>query len=541
MSAATIAAGRPSVPDRPTAAAAELAALDGRSVEAARLADAVLADPTGGAAEQARAADVLAVVVARRGMLAQAAELHLWAARTAPGTASPAAAIALVGTGTVGATGPVTTSAAPTLRSGADGLVARAVHAAVRPGGSAAALSDLTRAAATLECRGVPVLQDDSPAALGALVALHRGEADLAASLLDRALAAELGGPGLRRRHLLLRAWAAMTDGDVAAARDGLAAAHALGDPVDARDELVAVALEAGLARRVGDTRALLALWGRAREAVLRHAVDLWSLLPIGELLVVAARLGEGAWLAPHATDADELLTALGRPALWAAPWHWSGFLAAVVAEDPPGATAHAGRLRDAAADAAPGDCLAPVLARATGCWLDVLAGAVDADAVTAVATSLREVGMGFDAARLAKEAAVRTADRRTLAAMLNLARAVLPASGPATTADVPAHGPAGSPVDSAPAVPADPTAVSATPVTRAAAPAGPRRSRPPLLSDREREVAVLLLEGMTYRQIGDRLFITAKTVEHHVGRMRQRLGSESRTDLFADLRAALG
>ena len=53
--------------------------------------------------------------------------------------------------------------------------------------------------------------------------------------------------------------------------------------------------------------------------------------------------------------------------------------------------------------------------------------------------------------------------------------------------------------------------------------------------------MAVLLLEGMTYRQIGDRLFITAKTVEHHVGRMRQRLGSETRTDLFADLRATIG
>jgi DNA-binding CsgD family transcriptional regulator len=309
---------------------------------------------------------------------------------------------------------------------------------------------------------------------------------------------------------------------------------------------------------------------------VLRHAVDLWSLLPIGELLVVAARLGEGAWLAPHATDADELLTALGRPALWVAPWHWCGFLAAVVAEDPPGATAHAARLRDAAAAAAaPGDCLAPVLARATDCWLDVLAGAVDADAVTAVATSLRDVGMGFDAARLAKEAAVRTADRRTLAAMLNLARAVLPASGRATTATpgtaVPgtatnptATSPtatAGTALDGpaadAPAVPAARTAVSpagapgagtpgpssrpGTPEPGAAALAGPRRPRPPLLSDREREVAVLLLEGMTYRQIGDRLFITAKTVEHHVGRMRQRLGSETRTGLFADLREALG
>ena len=45
----------------------------------------------------------------------------------------------------------------------------------------------------------------------------------------------------------------------------------------------------------------------------------------------------------------------------------------------------------------------------------------------------------------------------------------------------------------------------------------------------------------MTYREIGDRLFITAKTVEHHVGRMRHRLGSETRTDLFSELRVLVG
>jgi DNA-binding CsgD family transcriptional regulator len=57
------------------------------------------------------------------------------------------------------------------------------------------------------------------------------------------------------------------------------------------------------------------------------------------------------------------------------------------------------------------------------------------------------------------------------------------------------------------------------------------------LLSEREREVAVLVLEGLTYKQIGERLFISAKTVEHHVARMRQRLGSGSRGELFAHLR----
>ncbi|NMH82416.1 helix-turn-helix transcriptional regulator, partial [Pseudonocardia xinjiangensis] len=60
-------------------------------------------------------------------------------------------------------------------------------------------------------------------------------------------------------------------------------------------------------------------------------------------------------------------------------------------------------------------------------------------------------------------------------------------------------------------------------------------------LSGREREVAALVLEGLTYKEIGEQLFISAKTVEHHVARMRQRLGSSSRGELFAHLRQIVG
>jgi DNA-binding CsgD family transcriptional regulator len=512
-------------------AEAERAATAGELVDAARCADAVLAEADADPARLVRAAHVLAGVHAHRGMLADAADLHAWVAAVAPGSASPAAAVALVGTGR-GIVEPAVDPgrpAPPTLRAGAEGLVGRAVAASVRPGGSAAALSELTRAAAMLECRGGAVLLDDSPAALGALVALHRGEPDLARSLADRAVAADLGGAPLRRRHLLLRAWADMAGGDLAAARAGLDTAAARPEPAHARDELVAVALEAGLVRRAGDTRGLLAVWTRAREAVLHHAVDLWSLLAIGELVVVAGRLGQQAWLAPHADAVDELLAVLDRPVLWAAPWHWCAFLAAVAAEDPPAAQRHAAHLADAASDpAAHAGSLAALLARAARVWLHVLAGEVDLDEVSSATTALAEAGMAYDGARLAKEAAGRTTDKRVLAAMLGLARGLL--AGPATAEEpTPAEA-------AAPATPADPT----LPAPRAPEPPPRPSSRPAVLSEREREVAELLLDGMTYREIGDRLFITAKTVEHHVGRMRQRLGSESRTDLFADLRDAL-
>ena len=59
-------------------------------------------------------------------------------------------------------------------------------------------------------------------------------------------------------------------------------------------------------------------------------------------------------------------------------------------------------------------------------------------------------------------------------------------------------------------------------------------------LSDREREVAELLLLGMPYRDIGSQLFISAKTVEHHVARIRRRLGAESRSEMLSMLRAML-
>jgi DNA-binding CsgD family transcriptional regulator len=101
--------------------------------------------------------------------------------------------------------------------------------------------------------------------------------------------------------------------------------------------------------------------------------------------------------------------------------------------------------------------------------------------------------------------------------------------------------GPMGAPV----APRADPEAGPATeerPAPRRVAPQPePEESAEGPLSEREREVARLVLEGLTYKQIGEQLFISAKTVEHHVARMRQRLGSSSRGELFAHLRHIVG
>ncbi|HEU5110273.1 MAG TPA: helix-turn-helix transcriptional regulator, partial [Micromonosporaceae bacterium] len=68
--------------------------------------------------------------------------------------------------------------------------------------------------------------------------------------------------------------------------------------------------------------------------------------------------------------------------------------------------------------------------------------------------------------------------------------------------------------------------------VTRGAAAGG--------LSGRERAVGELLLDGLTQKEIGARLYISPKTVEQHVARLRQKLGAGNRAELIAALRVRL-
>jgi DNA-binding CsgD family transcriptional regulator len=51
------------------------------------------------------------------------------------------------------------------------------------------------------------------------------------------------------------------------------------------------------------------------------------------------------------------------------------------------------------------------------------------------------------------------------------------------------------------------------------------------LLTEREQEVLRLVTLGLTNRQIGTRLFLSAKTVEHHVGAVLRKLGVKTRTE----------
>jgi DNA-binding NarL/FixJ family response regulator len=52
------------------------------------------------------------------------------------------------------------------------------------------------------------------------------------------------------------------------------------------------------------------------------------------------------------------------------------------------------------------------------------------------------------------------------------------------------------------------------------------------LLSDREREVLQLIARGYTYRELGDELFISPKTVESHVSSVLRKLQLSNRNEL---------
>jgi len=348
-------------------------------------------------------------------------------------------------------------------------------------------------------------------------VALHCGETDVAVSVLERALDRSVGGSFARARYQLLLAWVAMLRGEAALARCWLARAVDESGTVEPREELFAAALAVGLARRESDIPVLRAAWACARAALVRHPADLFALLPLGELAVAAARLGDFDRLAPHLHHAWTLLARLGDPPLWAVPLHWYCLHAALLREQPEAAQLPAAAL----AQAGRNNHYAAVLATAAHAWLRVLAGQIDPSEVEATARKLQSVGLANDGSRLAGQAAIRTTDRKAMVVLLGCARA-LQATGPGAGNPAAGEGQDDSPEPMPPAPPV-----------------GPVGSAP--LSDREREVAELVLAGLTYRQIGERLFISAKTVEHHVARMRQRLGVSSRDELFAHLRTFVG
>jgi DNA-binding NarL/FixJ family response regulator len=56
--------------------------------------------------------------------------------------------------------------------------------------------------------------------------------------------------------------------------------------------------------------------------------------------------------------------------------------------------------------------------------------------------------------------------------------------------------------------------------------------SQPPVLTPREADVVRLVADGLTNEEVGHALGVTSKTVEAHLGRIFERTGIQSRTEL---------
>ncbi|MGJ9412936.1 LuxR C-terminal-related transcriptional regulator [Aeromicrobium sp. CF4.19] len=351
----------------------------------------------------------------------------------------------------------------------------------------------LARSASALAPSGAAALMPDTPAALASIVAISRGEPAAADVVLDRALHAGLGGEPGRRRHLLLSAWTLMVRGHLDEAESRIESVGSEAD-LSERDTLLLMGLRAGIARRRSDLPATSAAWREIRGHILGLRVDLFDLLPLSEMVVVAARLGDGERVRPMLRSAMELLDRLGHPPTWTATLHWSGVQAAFLAQSPAALVPHA----EALVKAADVSTYAAALAKAGQTWLQILRNEADMDSVEEAVTALAEVGHVWDASRLAGQAAARGRDREASLSLMHLARRV--------------------------------EAGDSRRRVREAADSS-------VLTDRELDVARLVLAGHGYRAIGERLFISPKTVEHHVARMRRRLGASSRGELLTMLR----
>ncbi|MGE5828470.1 MAG: helix-turn-helix transcriptional regulator [Micromonosporaceae bacterium] len=472
--------------DAVNAGAAPAAVAAGRAEAAALLGLAVDPDVDGvSPTDAARLALVHGAVAAHQVLAGRCAATLAAAAAPGPALAVPS----LVATGQLSQAGAAAAAGAPVSLA----RIAEAARAMTDP---AAALPLFIEAAEALERAAPEVVLPDTPHALGALMAVAAGDVASAEHLLQRAQATQVGGPAAQDRHRLLLGWVRLRAGryDTAVAELRRVSAVTLAG----RERLLLAALTAGVARRGGDIARLREAWDGVEQALARGAVDLSTLEVVEELIVAAARVRRHQRAGPILDELDAIVRRLGDPPVWTVALGWIRLQVAVAVEDAEAAAQAAARLATVEVGAARprAQCAAAQL------WARALTGEVDPDGVIAAADDLATAELPWEASRLAGQAAIRTVDPAAARRLLERARDLASAEVGAGEARV------------------------------EGAPGG--------LSERELEVARMVLDGATYREIGARLFITPKTVEHHVARIRTTLGATSRAEFVAALREAL-
>ncbi|NYF97320.1 helix-turn-helix transcriptional regulator [Janibacter cremeus] len=453
-----------------------------------------------------RAVSTAIVAHVERGLASQARALALWASSalgTVPAVDLLAARQAAgdpaqndVPEDTGAATATAAGAGAPTLGK----MAARTAYQGLQDsltGATADAVGQLVKAAHLLP--PAPSALSPYPISLVAgWAALHLGDSATARAVAERAR------PSLRphivQRELLL-GWAALWQGNPPGARDHAdRAASGLHDS-QLRNRLVLAGLRSGIARRTTDEAAAVHAWTDATQCLGRVEPDLFMLLALGELNIAAVRMHQAEVLTADLDRAHELLENLGSPPLWSTPLNWSSVQAAILANQPAAIAPHATALLHAAEH----HPFAARLASAGKAWMHVLARNVDPAEVHSAVIGLTRVGQAWDGARLAAHAAARCEDPREAAALRELARSLR-----------------------------DPDQ------DRGESAVGQSVPGSVLLSEREVEVVRLVLDGKTYREVGEMLYLSPRTVEHHMARIRQRSGAQTRSELLERLQLTL-
>ncbi len=229
---------------------------------------------------------------------------------------------------------------------------------------------------------------------------------------------------------------------------------------------------------------------GQALRAAAAIEFGLVDALTLGELWLSLAAAGEQVRVRGQVAAFDEIVAGVGFTNGWAVTWNWYAVRACAAAGDRTGVEDRLARL-ETALSAHPGDGRTAALTAAARVVHDLAFAPtpIDDRRVAQARAGLVAIGAPTDAARLCADTAAP---------------------------DLPSPRPTSAEVSSSQVSP----------------PSGP-------LTEREAQVAHELLAGCTYAEIGARLFISAKTVEHHVARIRRRFGGGSRSEILAALRAA--
>lgn len=452
-----------------------------------------------------RVADTAAAIWSSRGMM-RMSEAAYRSLEPAGADSRARATIAAVGTGE-NPPPPEHSSAPTTLPSTlsvAMELLDRGLRATLTPDSAESAIADLVRASEMYTTSATSAPIPELPAVIATIVAMNLGDLDIAHNVIEDAISGGQGGEWARTRLLLWRSWLAVQRSRPVEAREALERALESSPTLTARDRVLAQAVHVAIARRYEDAASLAAAWNDARDSVLHIEADLFMLLPLAELVTSAARMGDTVRLQPHFVRALRIVDRLGSPSIWSVHLNWAGIQQGILLSQPDTLKPHARALVSASAHSP----IAAVMAHAGRVWTATLAGSVDADAVEAAAHGLASAGLGWDGARLAGHGASRSTDRKVSARLLSCARELHPNEG----------------------------------ARKAARPDDEERSSSSsgeqvVLSERELDVARLVLQGKTYAEIGDTIFISPRTAEHHIAHIRRRLGASSRSDLIAKLR----